>query len=226
MAQLENYTLQQATQSVLATNRVLRNTYILLGLTLLFSALTSGLAMISNAPPLNPFVTLIGYFGLLFLTNFLRNSAWGILSIFALTGFMGYTLGPILNHYIQAFSNGHELIMMSLGSTGLIFFALSGYALVSRKDFSFMAGFLMVGMLVAFLASLGALFFHIPGLMLAVSGMFVLLSSALILFQTSQIIHGGETNYIMATITLYISLYNLFISLLQLFGAFSGGDRE
>jgi modulator of FtsH protease len=225
MAQIENYALNQANQSVLATNRVLRNTYILLGLTLLFSALTSGLAMISDAAPLNPFVTLIGYLGLLFLTNYLRNSAWGILSTFALTGFMGYTLGPILNHYIQSFSNGHELVMMSLGSTGLIFFALSGYALVSRKDFSFMAGFLMVGMLVAFLASLGAMFFHIPGFTLAISGMFVLLSSALILFETSQIIHGGETNYIMATISLYVSLYNLFLSLLNLLGAFSGNKE-
>lgn len=225
MSRLQNYSLAGTPESALATNKVLRNTYILLGLTLLFSALTSGLAMMSNAAPLNPFVTLIGYFGLLFLTNFLRNSAWGVLSIFALTGFMGYTLGPILNHYINAFSNGHELVMMSLGATGLIFFALSGYALMSRKDFSFMAGFLMVGMLVGFLASLGAMFFHIPGLMLAVSAMFVLLSSALILFQTSQIIHGGETNYIMATITLYVSLYNLFLSLLQLFGAFSG-DKE
>lgn len=225
MSQLQNYSIAGASESALATNKVLRNTYILLGLTLLFSALTSGLAMMSNAAPMNPFVTLIGYFGLLFLTNFLRNSGWGILSIFALTGFMGYTLGPILNHYINAFSNGHELVMMSLGATGLIFFALSGYALMSRKDFSFMAGFLMVGMLVGLLASLGAMFFHIPGLMLAVSAMFVLLSSALILFQTSQIIHGGETNYIMATITLYVSLYNLFLSLLQLFGAF-GGDKE
>jgi modulator of FtsH protease len=225
MSQLQNYSVTGTTESVLATNKVLRNTYILLGLTLIFSAATSGLAMISNAPPLNPFVILIGYFGLLFLTNFLRNSPWGILSIFGLTGFMGYTLGPILNHYIHAFSNGHELVMMSLGATGLIFFALSGYALVSRKDFSFMAGFLMVGMIVGLLASLGALFFNVPGLMLAVSAMFVLLSSALILFQTSQIIHGGETNYIMATITLYVSLYNLFISLLQLFGAF-GGEKD
>lgn len=225
MSQLQNYSITGASESVLATNKVLRNTYILLGLTLLFSAATSGLAMISNAAPLNPFVILVGYFGLLFLTNFLRNSAWGILSIFGLTGFMGYTLGPILNHYIHAFSNGHELVMMSLGATGLIFFALSGYALMSRKDFSFMAGFLMVGMLVGLLASLGAMFFHVPGLMLAISAMFVLLSSALILFQTSQIIHGGETNYIMATITLYVSLYNLFLSLLQLFGAF-GGEKE
>lgn len=223
--QSDNYLLTSQRESALATNAVLRNTYILLGFTLIFSAITAGAAMFTNAAPLNPIITLVGYFGLLFLTNYLRNSGWGILSIFALTGFMGYTLGPILNHYIASFTNGHELIMMSLGSTGLIFFALSGYALISRKDFSFMAGFLMVGMIVAFLASLGAMFFHVPGLMLAISAMFVLLSSGLILFQTSQIIHGGETNYITATITLYVSLYNLFLSLLNLFGAF-GGNKE
>lgn len=223
--QQDNVTVARRAESVLATNAVLRNTYLLLGGTLVFSALTAGLAIMSNAAPLNPFLVLIGYFGLLFLTNATRNSAWGLLSVFALTGFMGYTLGPILNFYIHGFSNGSELVMMSLGATGLIFFALSGYALISRKDFSFMASFLMIGMIVAFLASLGALFFHVPVLMLAVSAMFALLSSGLILFQTSQIIHGGETNYISATVTLYVSLYNLFISLLQIFGAF-GGNRN
>ncbi len=209
-------------ESVLATNTVLRNTYLLLAMTLLFSAGTAGLAMMTNALPLSPWLVLIGYFGLLFLTQALRNSAWGLVSVFALTGFMGYTLGPILNFYIHNFSNGSQLVMMSLGATGLIFFALSGYALTTRKDFSYMGAFLMVGMLVAFLASLGALFFHIPGLMLAVSAMFILLSSGVILLQTSQIINGGETNYIMATVTLYISLYNIFISLLNLLSAFSG----
>lgn len=222
--QREDLLITHSTESVLATNVVLRNTYILLGLTLMCSALTAGIAMISNAPPLHPLMVMVGYFGLLFLTTYLRNSSWGLLSVFGLTGFMGYTLGPILNSYIHNFSNGNELIMMSLGATGLIFFALSGYALISRKDFSFMASFLMIGLIVAFLASLGALFFHIPGLMLAVSAMFVLLSSGLILFQTSQIIHGGETNYIMATITLYVSLYNLFISLLSIFGIFNSRD--
>lgn len=211
-------------ESVLVTNTVLRNTYILLAMTLLFSAGTAALAMMSNVMPLNPFITIIGYFGLLFVTTKLRNSAWGLVSIFALTGFMGYTLGPILNFYIHHFVNGTQLVMTSLGATGLIFFALSGYALVSRKDFSFMGAFLMVGVLVAFLASLGALFFHMPGLMVAVSAMFVLLCSGLILFETSQIIHGGETNYIMATISLYVSIFNLFISLLQILGVFSSRD--
>ncbi len=211
-------------ESVLANNRVLRNTYILLALTLLFSAATAGWAMVTGAPPLNPFITLIGYFGLLFLTSATRNSAWGLVSVFALTGFMGYTLGPILHFYIHNFTDGNQLVFTSLGATGLIFLALSAYALITRKDFSFMAGFLMVGLLVAFLASLGALFFHMSGLMLAVSAMFVFLSSGVILLQTSQIIHGGETNYIMATITLYVSLYNIFISLLQLLSFFNNRD--
>lgn len=214
--------LNQGLESVLATNVVLRNTYILLGLTLIFSAITAGLAMFSNVAPLPPFVTLISYLGLLFLTNFTRNSQWGLVSVFGLTGFMGYTLGPILNHYIHGFTNGSELIMMSLGATGLIFFALSAYALITKKDFSFMASFLMVGMIVAFLASIGSLFFHIPALMLTLSMVFILLSSGIILLQTSQIIHGGETNYIMATVTLYVSLYNIFLSLLNLLGAFNG----
>lgn len=219
-----SYVAAQRSESVLATNRVLRNTYLLLGLTLLFSAATAGYAMLINAAPVNVWLTMLGYFGLLFLTNALRNSPLGIVSVFALTGFMGYTLGPILNFYLHNFQNGHELIMMSLGSTGLIFFALSAYAMTTRKDFSFMAGFLMVGALIAFIGSLAAIFFHIPALMLAVSAAFVLISSGLILFETSQIISGGEQNYISATVTIYVSLYNLFISLLQLFGAFS--NRE
>jgi modulator of FtsH protease len=140
-----------------------------------------------------------------------------------LTGFMGLTLGPILNAYL-AMSNGSQLVMTALGGTGAIFLALSGYVLTSRKDFSFMGGFLMVGILVAFLAGLGAMIFSMPILSLAVSGMFILLMSGMILYQTSEIIHGGETNYIMATVSLYISIYNLFLSLLQILGAFSNND--
>ncbi|MCK5432894.1 MAG: Bax inhibitor-1 family protein, partial [Gammaproteobacteria bacterium] len=169
-------------------------------------------------------VTLGGYFGLLFLTTKLRNSAWGILSIFALTGFMGLTLGPVISMYLQAFSNGAELVALAMGGTGAIFIGLSSYALTTRKDFSFMGGFLMVGILTAFLAGIAAMIFSIPLLSLAVSGVFVLLMSGLILYQTSEIIHGGETNYIMATITLYISIYNLFMSLLHILGAVAGDD--
>jgi modulator of FtsH protease len=202
---------------------VLRNTYILLAATLLFSAVTAGLAIASNAPPLHFLLVLGGYMGLLFLTQALRNSAWGILSVFALTGFMGYTLGPFINLYL-GLPNGSEIVMTALGGTAVIFLALSGYALVSQKNFSFLGGFVMVGVLVAFLASLAAIFFQMPGLSLAVSAMFILLMSAMILWQTSEIIHGGETNYIMATITLYIAIYNLFVSLLQILGVMGGDD--
>ncbi len=209
-------------ESVLSTNDVLRNTYILLGFTLLFSSLTAGLALITHAPPLNVWLTLIVYLGLLFLTSGLRNSPWGIASVFALTGFLGYTLGPILGHYLNTFTNGSQLVMMSLGTTGLVFFGLSAYALTTRKDFSFMSSFIMIGLVVAFVMGLTNLFFQVPVLALVTSAMFVFLSSGIILVQTSQIIHGGETNYIMATVTLYVSLYNIFVSLLNLLGAFSG----
>lgn len=209
---------------VLATNKMLRNTYLLLSMTLLFSALSAGLSMTLNLPHPGILVTLVGYFGLLFLTTKLRNSAWGLVSIFALTGFMGLTLGPIINMYLHAFTNGHELVITALGGTGAIFLGLSGYALTTRKDFSFMGGFLMVGVLVAFLAGLGAIFFAIPALSLAVSAMFILLMAGMILFETSNIVHGGETNYILATISLYVSIYNLFLSLLQLLGVFGGED--
>ena len=206
-------------QSVLSTNKVLRNTYTLLSMTLLFSALCAGIAVMTNMPPLGMIVTLVGYFGLLFLTTRFRNSGLGLLFVFALTGFMGLTLGPILSMYMSL-PNGNQIIMTAMGGTGIIFLGLSGYALTTRKDFSFIGGFLMVGILVAFLAGIASIFLSMPGLSLAVSAMFVLLMSGLILYQTSQIIHGGETNYIMATVTLYVSIYNLFISLLQLLGAF------
>ena len=207
---------------ILATNKVLKNTYALLALTLLFSAATAGISMAMNLPYFG-LVTIVGYMALLFLTSKFRDSSLGILFVFMLTGFMGLTIGPILNSYL-ATTNGAQLVMTALGGTGAIFLALSGYVLTSRKDFSFMGGFMMVGILVAFLAGLGAFIFQMPMLSLAVSAMFVLLMSGMILYQTSEIIHGGETNYIMATVSLYISIYNLFLSLLHILGAFSGDD--
>ncbi|MFH0343268.1 MAG: Bax inhibitor-1/YccA family protein [Chromatiales bacterium] len=218
------YPVTQPATSVLATNKVIRNTYALLSLTLLFSAMTAGLAMALDLPYPGVLITLIGYFGLLFLTVKLRNSVWGLASVFALTGFMGLTLGPILNAYVNHFANGSQLVMMAMGGTGLTFVGLSGYALTTRKDFSFMGGFLMAGVLIAFLAGLGAIFFSLPGLALAVSSMFVALMAGMILYQTSELIHGGETNYIMATVGLYVSIYNLFTSLLHLLGVFSGDE--
>jgi len=216
-------TISTSRESVLATNTVIRNTYMLLSMTLLFSAVTAGIAVMTNMAYINPIITLVGYFGLLFLTTKFRNSGLGLLFVFALTGFMGVTLGPIISMYLSI-PNGDQIVMTALGGTGVIFLGLSGYALTTRKDFSFMGGFLMIGILVAFLAGIASMFLSMPGLSLAVSAMFVVLMSGLILYQTSQIIHGGETNYIMATVTLYISIYNLFLSLLQLLGAFSGDD--
>ncbi len=210
----------RSAESVLAGNTLIRNTYLLLALTLLFSAASAGVSMALNLPHPGIIITLLGYFGLLFLTYKLRNSAWGLASVFALTGFMGLTLGPILNAYLSL-PNGHETVMMALGGTGAIFIGLSAYALTTRRDFSYMGGFLVAGILVAFLAGLGAIFFSLPGLALAVSAMFVLLMCGLILYQTSQLVNGGETNYILATVTLYVSIYNLFTSLLHLLGAFN-----
>jgi len=209
--------------STLETNKVLRNTYTLLSMTLMFSALTAGSSMALNLPHPGLLLTLGGYFGLLFLTTKFRDSGLGIAFVFALTGFMGYTLGPILNSYM-ALANGGQIVMTAMGGTGAIFLGLSGYALTSRKDFSFMGGFLIAGILVAFMAGLGALIFEMPGLSLAVSSMFILLMAGLILYETSNIIHGGETNYIMATVTLYVSIFNLFTSLLHLLGFMSGDD--
>src|SRR5574338_956733 len=213
-------TMTRESAAALSTNRVLRNTYLLLSLTLAFSAVTAGVSMALGLPHPGLLITLVGYFGLLFLTTRFRNSGAGLLCVFALTGFMGYTLGPIVSHYL-ALPNGSQVVMMAMGGTAAIFLALSAYVLTTRKDFSFMAGFLMVGVLVAFLAGLGAVFFHLPGLALGVSAMFVLLMSGMILFETSNIIHGGETNYVMATVSLYVTLFNLFTSLLQLLGVMS-----
>ena len=213
----------RTTSSAAAGNKLVRNTYTLLAMTLLFSAATAGASIALNLPYPGMLITLVGYFGLLFLTYKLRDSAWGLLSVFGLTGFMGLTLGPIVSMYLHL-PNGGQTVMMAMGGTGAIFLGLSAYALTTRKDFSFMGGFLMVGILVAFLAGLAAIFLNMPGLSLAVSAMFVLLMSGMILFETSRLVHGGETNYILATVSLYVSIYNLFLSLLQLIGAFNGED--
>lgn len=209
-------------ESVLATNTVVRNTYILLSLTLLFSACTAAFAMVTNAPNLG-LLTLIGYFGLLFATQATRNSGLGIFFVFALTGFMGYTLGPLLNAFMQM-QNGAQLIMTALGGTGIIFLALSAYALTTRKDFSYMTGFMMAAALVLLVGVVANIFLKVAMLQLMIAGGFMIFSSAMILYETSNIIHGGERNYIMATVSLYLAIYNLFISLLQILSFFS--NRE
>ena len=213
-------TMTRSEASVLSTNKVIRNTYMLLSLTLAFSALMAAISMSMGAPRLGIVVTLVGYFGLLFATSKFRNSGLGVLFVFALTGFMGFTLGPIISAYLSM-PNGSSIVMQAMAGTAAIFLGLSAYAVTTKKDFSFMGGFLMVGILVAFLAGLGAIFFQIPALSLTVSAAFVMLMSGLILYETSNIINGGETNYVMATVTLFVSIFNLFTSLLHLLGFMS-----
>ena len=203
--------------------RVLKNTYALLSLTLLWSAgvAATGVALQLPAPGL--IVTLAGFFGLLFAIHKTQNSVWALPLVFALTGFMGYTLGPLLTHTL-ALPGGAQTIVTALVATGATFVALSAYVLTTKRDFSFMGGFLFAGMVVAIMLALGAMFFQMPALALAVSGLVALLSVGLILFETSRIVSGGETNYVLATVGLYVSVFNLFTSLLSLLG-FGGGDE-
>jgi modulator of FtsH protease len=205
-------------ESLLASHKVLRNTYLLLSATLAFSALVAGISYALGLPYLGPWITLIGYFALRFAVHKTADSAWGLAWVFALTGFMGYTLGPIISLYVRAIPDGHTIVATAFGITALAFTALSAYAIRSGRRFSFMGGFLMVGILTAFVLGIVSLVFSMPALSLAVSGMFVLLMAGLILYETGEIVHGGETNYIHATVTLYVSIYNLFTSLLHLLG--------
>lgn len=200
-----------------AAHRVLRNTYMLLSLCLAFAAVTAGASIALGLPHPGIIITLVGYFGLLFLVTKFRDRGIGVALVFALTGFMGYTLGPIISQYLNM-PNGTQIVMTAMGGTAAIFLGLSAYVLISKRDLSFMGGFLAIGVLVAFLAGLGAIFFNIPALSLTVSAAFVLLMSGLILYETSNIVHGGETNYVMATVTLFVSIFNLFTSLLHLLG--------
>ncbi|HGM6312343.1 MAG: Bax inhibitor-1/YccA family protein [Pseudomonas putida] len=204
-------------------SKVLRNTYSLLALTLAFSGVMAFVAQQMRVGYPNVFVVLIGFYGLFFLTNKLRDSAWGLVSTFALTGFMGFILGPILNRYL-GMAGGAEVVSSAFAMTALVFGGLSAYVLITRKDMSFLSGFITAGFFVLLGAVVASVFFQISGLQLAISAGFVLFSSVCILFQTSAIIHGGERNYIMATISLYVSIYNLFVSLLQLFGIMGRDD--
>jgi len=206
-----------AQSSALSTNKVLRNTYMLLSMTLVFSAVCASIAMAMGLGHGTALILMLVGFGLLFVVNRTADSSKGIIAIFAFTGVLGASIGPMLNHYL-AMPNGSALVMQALGGTALVFFALSGYVLTTRKDFSFMGGFLMVGLLVIVVASIANIFFSIPALSLAISAAAVLIMSGLILFDTSRIINGGETNYIRATVALYLDIFNLFIHLLHLLG--------
>ncbi|MDB2649991.1 Bax inhibitor-1/YccA family protein [Porticoccaceae bacterium] len=201
-----------------AVAKVLRSTYTLLGLTLAFSALMAGISMAINAPYFGLW-TLLPYFICLWMVEKNKNNASGIAWVFALTGWMGFTLGPIISMYLAAVGSGP--IMMALGSTALVFFGASAYVLTTRKNLNFMTGFLMTGILVAFIAGIANIFLKIPALSITVSSVFAFLSAGIIMWQTSAIIHGGERNYISATVTLFVMIYNLFLSLLQLFGIMS-----
>lgn len=218
------FAVSRPVESILATNKVLKNTYLLLSMTLIFSAAMAGVSIYMNFPPMHWIIQLVGMIGLLMLTNVFKNSALGLVCVFAFTGFLGLTAGPTINLYLSAFSNGAELVMTAAGGTGVIFLGLSGYVLTTRKDFSFMGGFLFIGLIVIVLASLANLFFQVPAMQLALSAMSILLFSGYILYDTSKIIHGGETNYVMATVTLFLDIYIIFMNLLQLLGAFGGDD--
>lgn len=205
------------------TNKVLRNTYMLLGMTLAFSAVTATVSMLLQLPTIMYLVFVLVGFGLLFVVNRMADSAKGLPAIFAFTGVMGAALGPLLNAYL-ALPNGPSLVMQSLGGTALIFFGLSAYALQSKRDFSFMGGFLFAGLLVAIVAMIANIFLAIPALSLTISAAVILIMSGLILMDTSRIINGGETNYIRATVGLYLNIFNLFVHLLHLLGVFGGDD--
>lgn len=211
------------TESIVSTNKVLKNTYMLLGMTLAFSAVTAGVSMAAGLSHLAGLGMMLAAFVMLFVVNRMADTAKGLPAIFVFTGLMGASLGPTLNAYV-ALPGGPSLIMQALGGTAIVFFGLSAYALTSRKDFSYMGGFLMVGLIVALVASIANIFLGIPALSLTVSAAIILIMSGLILFDTSRIIHGGETNYIRATVSLYLNVYNLFVHMLHLLGVF-GGDE-
>ncbi|MDE0954858.1 MAG: Bax inhibitor-1/YccA family protein [Pseudomonadales bacterium] len=210
-------------ESTLATNKVLRNTYALLSMTLIFSAAMATMAISSNAAPVNFIVQLVVLFGTLYALNKLKNSVWSIPLVFFFTGFLGYSTGPIVNFYL-GMANGGDIVATALSMTGITFLGLSAYAVSSRKDFSFMGGFLMIGLILVIVASLANIFFAIPALSLAISAVGVLVFSGFILYDTSRMVNGGETNYVMMTVSLYLNILNLFLMLLHLTGALSGDD--
>ena len=209
-------------ESLLSTHKVLRNTYFLLGLTMAFSAVVAYISMSLNLPYPNLIMLLVGFYGLLFVTNRLANSAWGILAAFAFTGFMGYTIGPILNMYVAR--GMEDLIMLAFAGTAIVFFACSAYVLTTKKDMSFLSTAIFSLFIVLLLGIVASFFFQIPALAVGSSALFVIFSTMTILYETSNIIHGGETNYIRATVSIYVSIYNLFISLLRLLSIFSSDD--
>ena len=219
-----SYVPARTSTAVLATNKLIRNTYTLLSMTLLFSAITAGVSVFLNLPPMT-YLLCVG--GALLMAWFVlprtANSVNGIYVVFAITGLLGLGLGPILNLYLSL-SNGPQIVGTALGGTGAIFLGLSGYALVTRKDFSFLGGFLFTGILVVLLAAIANIFFMIPALALTISAAVILIMSGFILFDTSRMIHDPNANYVLMTVSLYLSIFNIFISLLQILGIAGGDD--
>jgi modulator of FtsH protease len=220
-----NYqTLPQTGELTQVRNKVLKNTYALLAMTLLFSALTAGVSIVMNPPHFTGLVTsILALLLLWFVLPRTANSAMGLAVVFGVTGLLGFGLGPLLNAYLNT-ANGSQIVMTALGGTGIIFLALSAYALTTKRDFSFMGGMLMVGMIVVVIAAIANIFLAMPALSLTISAVVILLMSGFILYDTGRIVNGGETNYILATVSLYLSIYNIFVSLLQLLGIFGGDD--
>ncbi|MDD3575700.1 Bax inhibitor-1/YccA family protein [Halothiobacillus sp.] len=216
---LQNSTVSPRSESLLATNQLIRNTYLMLSLTLIFSAAMAGVSMWMNLPPMISLISMFGSMALIwFVLPRTARSGAGLVTVFAITGLMGLGLGPTINYYLHL-EGGDQIVMTALGGTGAIFLALSAYALISRRDFSFMGGFLMVGMIVVLLAMLGNLFFDLPALSMALSGAVILLMSGFILYDTSRMVNAGEDNYLMMTVSLYLSIFNIFVSLLNILGA-------
>jgi len=216
--------ISRSSTASMAASKVVRNTYMLLSMTLLFSALMAGVSMMLNVPPVMNLVAFGGSIVLLwFVLPRTANSTAGIFVVFGLTGLLGFGLGPILNMYLSL-QNGGQIIGTALGGTGAIFLALSAYSLTTRKDFSFLGGFLFTGMIVVLIAALANIFLEIPAMSLAISGAVIMIMSGFILYDTSRMVNGGETNYVLATVGLYLSIYNIFVSLLQILGAFSNDD--
>ncbi|SIT65948.1 modulator of FtsH protease [Ectothiorhodosinus mongolicus] len=213
----------QAGARTLATNKVIRNTYLLLSMNLAFSAMVAFVAMATGAKPVSWILMIAVFLGMPFAIHALRNSIWGLPATFVFTGVMGYILGPIVGFYL-GMANGPAIVGGALATTAVAFVGLSGYALATRKDFSFLGGFVLVGFLVILAAIVANLFLAIPALSLAISSAAVMLVSAAILWDTSRMVHDGEANYITMTVSLFANIYVLFLHLMNLFAAFTGDN--
>ncbi len=214
--------ISRSQESVLSINKVIRNTYTLLSMTLFFSTICAVTTMVMQVGQGTGFMLIIGGFIMTFVVRRTANSSKGLIAVFVFAGLMGAGIGPTISMYIAVYANGSAIVAQALGGTALIFLSLSGYALTSGKNFNFLSGFLMTGMIVAIVAIIANMFFQIPAFSLAISSVVILLMSGFILFQTSRLMNGGERNYIMATISLYLSIFNIFVHLLALLGALTG----